>query len=335
MFKLIHHRRRSSISLLAQITQKIDTMRQHDEFVRLEPTAMSNMWTALIMQAMHHTIPGSEDPSRSPLSPEEIRYRQTAHDEIERLIFDTFGRGPRIPMTFTLHFPTKMSDLNVKGSWLQHVYQQASHVLEVFQFPIEFRVPPGSHPYNSRTADVIIRRRSVYKQFINDVFHHCLSTYQNNLTQASHKTLVAGQALVARLLNLLPRPIDAPLNPPWKPDCVLLAPPPPSPPVAMLEVACDLITSQQPQVAHAACIYLTDVLCLLLLRHRTSPLIEMDLTTYVERRTGEKPPNCGPPTPAPRSDNLFLAFDEDARVLATDEAFQRHHHISPWDIGYM
>ncbi|THD21416.1 Lysoplasmalogenase protein TMEM86A [Fasciola hepatica] len=335
MFKLIHHRRRSSISLLGRIFQKIDTMRQHDEFVRLDPTVMSNMWTALIIQAMHHAISEPEDLGRSPLSPEEIRYRQTAHDEIERLIFDVFGRVPRIPLIPTLHFPTLKNELNVKGCWLQHVYQQASHVLEVFHSRNELHTP--SHPLmpNSPTANVIAKRRSVYKQFITDVFDRCLSTYQNHFTEANQKRRVAGQALVARLFNLLPRPIDPPLNPPWKPNCVQLAPPPPAPPVPMLKVSCDLITSQQPEIAHAACTYVADMLCLLLLRHRTPPLTEVNLNTYVEQRTGEKPPDSGPPIPAPRADNLFLAFDEHACVLASDEAFQRHHHISPWDVGYI
>ncbi|VDP90767.1 unnamed protein product [Echinostoma caproni] len=226
MFKLVQHRRRSAISLLTQVNQKIDTMRQHDEFVRLDPTVMACMWTALIEQAMHRAAPDSTEAGQSRLSPAEIRYRQTAQDEVERLVFDAFHRASRLPLGFTLHFPIEM-------------------------------------------------------------------------------------------------------------DQLMLAPPPPSPPVQMLRVACNLMASEQPEVAHAACTYLTDTLCLLLLRHRTSRLIELDLATYVKQRTGLEPPKSGPPAPSPRVDNLFLMFDEHARVLATDEAFRKHHHIPPWDLGYM
>ncbi|KER31435.1 hypothetical protein T265_12982, partial [Opisthorchis viverrini] len=330
-FKLVTHRRRTCIKLLSDLFHKISQTHQDDEFVRLDPSIPARMWVAISAQAIH-TSQAEEDPSTNQtLTPAERRYRRTAQDQLEKLVLEVYGKASIFPLRFLLHFPTQRDQIP-SSSWLARVYDEAENLLTAFHSP---RTASLSQT-NPEILQVVTKRRIVCQRFLSDLLDRCLSKCEAILvSRGSEPTRgTAGQALVARLLSLLPRHVDPPLTPSWLPHTVLLAPPPPPPPLDLLSTALHLVLSHQPEVAEAACNYLQDMLFLLLLRHRSCPVVLRDPAQIAGQKLGTSVLQNDPPVPCPRPDNIFLLFDPDARILATDESYRNHHHLPTANIGF-
>ncbi|KAA3681979.1 proteasome activator subunit 4 [Paragonimus westermani] len=326
-FKLVTHRRLTALHLLAYVFHSIKSITQGDQLLRLNTSVLARMWVAVSAQAIHPPLTSKQNVNV--LSPAELLYRQTTQDQVERLVLNAFGRLSTFPMKFVLHPPTDRH-LVPESSWLARVYKEVDNTLSTLSTS-SFQID------NPIVISVVTKRRAAYQDFLADLFNRCFSNYETLLvdTKATGKKGTAGQALIALLLKLLPRPIDPPSSLPWSVDSILLAPPPPSPPLALLTIALHLITSHQPDAAEAACTYIMDTLFLLLLRHRVNPIIELLPASIVKVHSGVAIPTCGPPIPAPRPDNAFLIFDEHACVLANETSYQKHHHIPSQSIGYI
>ncbi|GAA54623.1 proteasome activator complex subunit 4 [Clonorchis sinensis] len=330
-FKLVTHRRRTCIKLLSDLFHRISQTHQDDEFVRLDPSIPARMWVAISAQAIH-TSQVEEDPSTNQtLTPAERRYRHTAQDQLEKLVLEVYGKASIFPMRFLLHFPTQRDQIP-SSSWLARVYDEVENLLIAFHSP---RTASLSQT-NPEILQVITKRRIVCQRFLSDLLDRCLSKCEAILVSRGSESTrgTAGQALVARLLSLLPRHVDPPLTPSWLPHSILLAPPPPPPPLALLSTAVHLVLSHQPEVAEAACNYLQDMLFLLLLRHRSCPVVLRHPVQIAEQKLGTSVVQYDPPVPCPRPDNIFLLFDPDARILATDESYRNHHHLPTANIGF-
>ncbi|CAL8068838.1 unnamed protein product [Calicophoron daubneyi] len=330
-FKLIDHRRKSAVQLLSDIFHKINSMRQHDEFVRLDPTVMSRMWSALAAHALHRT--SQKESGECVLSAEEIHHRQTCEDQLETLVFGAFGRLSKFPMHFIFSYPTSRDQIP-PSSWLARAYEEAQRTVEVLN-PDGYAVPSLCTSISKSVARIMNKRRATYKTFMSELYERCFSTCSLALIDSSRNKASADQALIARLFSLIPRPLDPPLTPSWKPGRTMLGPPPPPPPLGLIALAFNLITSQQPEVAQAACTFVTDILFLLLLRHRMPPFVKLNPSATALARTGHAVPEFSPAIPSPRADNEFLMFDENSRILSSDEAFEQHHHIPSINTGYI
>ncbi|KAF5402435.1 Proteasome activator complex subunit 4 [Paragonimus heterotremus] len=328
-FKLVTHRRLTALHLLAYIFHSIKSITQGDQLLRLNTSVVARMWIAVSAQAVHPPLTSKQNVVANSLSPTELLHRQTTQDQVERLVLNAFGRLSTFPMKFVLHPPVDRR-LVPESSWLARVYKEVDNTLSTFSTS-SFQID------NPMVISVVTKRRAVYQDFLAGLFNRCFSNYEALLvnTKATCKKGTAGQALIALLLRLLPRPIDPPSSLPWSVDSISLAPPPPSPPLALLTIALHLITSCQPDAAEAACNYIMDTLFLLLLRHRISPILELLPASIVKEHSGVAIPTCGPPIPAPRPDNAFLIFDEHACVLANETSYQKHHHIPSQSIGYI
>ncbi|CAH8525294.1 unnamed protein product [Dicrocoelium dendriticum] len=333
MLKIMSFRRTTAVSLLSNLFHGIKTILQGDELIRRGPNIVARALVAICAQTVQIPANDASQPGVAQLTSSEIRSRQTAHDQLEKLVLAFFDKWTTFPLKFILHFPSKIAELP-KSSWLTRVYDEIQRLVPVFDSShsdLSFKMP------NPNITDLVSMRRSVYKNFLSSLFTRCISNCMSFLdpTNTDVKKGAIAPNVVTRLFTLLPRSLDAPLTPPWLPNMLLVAPPPPPPPTSLLATAFLFITSHQPDAAQSACDYVTDLLFLMLLRHRAPPIIQMSSDKLVSQFAGSSVAQICVPIPAPRRDNAFLLFDPEARVLASEESFRKHHHIPETSIGYV
>lgn len=332
-FKIMSFRRTTAVSLLSNLFHGIRTILQGDELIRCCPSMVVRALAVICAQAVQLPTNDISRPVSTQLTSSEIRSQQAAHDRLEKLVLNLFNKWATFPLKFVLHIPSSITDLP-EPSWLSRVYTEIHRVVHVFD---SNRRDLSLELLNPDISELVSTRRSVYKSFLSSLYSRCLLNCMSVLDPANSdiKRGAVAQNVVTRIFTLLPRSLDAPLTPPWLPNVILAAPPPPAPPTSLLATAFLFITSHQPDAARAACDYVIDLLFLMLLRHRAHPIIQISSDSLVSNFTDCFVAQATVPIPAPRRDNTFLLFDPEVRVLASEESFRKHHHISETSIGYV
>ncbi|CAH8510865.1 unnamed protein product [Schistosoma turkestanicum] len=183
---------------------------------------------------------------------------------------------------------------------------------------------------------------------------HKTTTTNNHHHHHHHNTGTSTSwSLTVTLLKLLRYPLSPPFTPVWKllDNNYSLPPPIFNPPsLKFIEIVFSLMISEQTEVAFTACRCISELLYNLIGRYRIpsrqciSPIEicqnkltsnNTNVNSSILPTTHHHPNMNSPIVAGPRPDNLWLLFNENARILESDQAYQSHHHVVSLNCGFV
>ncbi|CAH8858580.1 unnamed protein product [Trichobilharzia szidati] len=297
----------------------------------------------------------------------QLKQLQTNRDQLEHLITQILRTFKHFPIDVILYFPTK--DKLPPNSWLSKIFIEIDYCLNhAFQHnnnnnngsnstcnaAIETLNTPNQ--LINKVIEKRIEALTLYTQKISEYIVKICSNFCKNLQISSKDSLPhdttdddlnsvnscnSSWMFITTLLQILHFPMNEPLSPQWKSSVNCLTEPVLCPPsVKFIHTLFELMKCEQTEVAFTAIRCIAELNYTLVGYYR-KPLGKCIYPAEVckEKSTGEdhhEGESCLPNIIAgPRPDNKFLLFDENAKVLQSNDAYRKHHHIGSLHCGFV
>ncbi|CAH8543381.1 unnamed protein product [Heterobilharzia americana] len=328
--KVIHRRRISIIMLLKSIYCRDLWNREYDELFRLDPNIFVQFCISLIQQLINFDKEKSiwlnnslNNHHNDSLNHQQRQLKQLKmnRDYLENLINQILLSLKQFPVNCILYFPVNYKvDKIPSNSWVCKLYNEVDYCLNVFQYPCNIETLNTSNKFISKVFEkrreaVILFTQNISEYIVDICSNLCKNisskeellvdnTTHNNNSSSSSSSI--SWMFISTLLRFLRFPINRSLIPEWNRQSNRLIPPfiyPPS--LKFIQITLELIVYQQTDVAFSACKCISRLIYHLLSYYRVP------------------------------SHNLWLLYNENAKVLQSNEAYQSHHHIGSMPYGYV
>ncbi|KAK4470525.1 hypothetical protein MN116_005625 [Schistosoma mekongi] len=373
--KLIHHRRMSTIAALNQIYSRHHWNREYDELFRLNPILFVQFCTSLIKQLVNydkeislwssttnHNDNNNDSIEKASHRQYHLKQLQTNRDQLECFVNQILHSFQLFPINIYLYLPFNHETNHIpSSSWLNKVYSEVGHCLHTFQCTVDIEALINSNNimnivFENRSIAVTLFTRNIAEYVIH--IHskdyqkmnspgNCLVNKEDDITtiDKQYYGTSTSWSLTETLLNILRYPLSPPFEPTWKFNNSNLSPPILSPPpLKFVQIALELMISEQTEVAFTACKCISELIFNLIGRYRIpsrkcifpEQICKDKMLTTDSSILPNHHHNVNSPIIAgPRPDNLCLLFNEDAKVLQSDRAYKLHHHVVSIVCGFV
>ncbi|XP_018645618.1 hypothetical protein Smp_126760 [Schistosoma mansoni] len=296
----------------------------------------------------------------------QLKLLQTNRDHLEHLIKQILHSFKQLPIDFNVYLSFNCENNQIPStSWLSKVYSEVNRCLDVFQCSFDVKTLKNSNImnilfqnrstavalFNRSISDYIIRIHSNDYQQLNSLVNGSMnpeSTTTDNSANNHNDGSSTSWSLTVTLLEILRYPVSPPFVPVWRLDNCYIHPPILTPPsLKFIQIALKLMVSEQTEVAFTACRCISELIFSLIGFYRIpsrkciNPIqICQDkmITNTIDLSIlpNHHHPNINSPIVAgPRPDNLWLLFNENAKILRSDKAYASHHHVESINCGFI
>ncbi|CAH8584523.1 unnamed protein product [Schistosoma rodhaini] len=296
----------------------------------------------------------------------QLKLLQTNRDHLEHLIKRILHSFKELPIDFNVYLSFNCENNQIPStSWLSKVYSEVNRCLDVFQCSFDVKTLKNSNImnilfqnrstavalFNRNISDYIIRIHSNDYQQLNSLVNGSInpeSTITDNSANNHNDGSSTSWSLTVALLEILRYPVSPPFVPVWRLDNRYIHPPILTPPsLKFIQIALKLMVSEQTEVAFTACRCISELIFSLIGFYRIpsrkciNPIqICQDkmITNTIDLSIlpNHHHPNINSPIVAgPRPDNLWLLFNENAKILQSDKAYASHHHVESINCGFI
>lgn len=296
----------------------------------------------------------------------QLKQLQTNCDHLEHLIKQILHSFKELPIDCNIYLSFHCENGQIPStSWLNKVYSEISSCLNAFQYPFDMKTLNNSNNimnilfhnrgtaaalFNRNISDYIIRIHSNDYQQLNSLVNGSTNsestTTDKNANNHSDGSSTSWSLTVA-LLEILRYPVSPPFVPVWRLDNCSIHPPILSPPsLKFIQIALKLMIGEQTEVAFTACRCISELIFSLIGLYRIPSRkciypIQICQEKMITNTTDlsilpNHHPNVNSPMIAgPRPDNLWLFFNENAKILQSDKAYASHHHVVSINCGFV
>ncbi|CAH8563091.1 unnamed protein product [Schistosoma curassoni] len=296
----------------------------------------------------------------------QLKQLQTNRDHLEHLIKQILHSFKELPIDCNIYLSFHCESGQIPStSWLNKVYSEISSCLIAFQYPFDIKKLNNSNNimnilfhnrgtaaalFNRNISDYIIRIHSNDYQQLNSLVNgstNSESTTTDKNANNHNDGSSTSWSLTVTLLEILRYPVSPPFVPVWRLDNCSIHPPILSPPsLKFIQIALKLMIGEQTEVAFTACRCISELIFSLIGLYRIPSRkciypIQICQEKMITNTTDlsilpNHHPNVNSPMIAgPRPDNLWLFFNENAKILQSDKAYAFHHHVVSINCGFV